>query len=78
MEHEAETMSLETLKQQPDYSSRDLFQWALEVGQKVCLEEIGKHSRETRYFKARARRLGVDWPEGFFQCTLDQLASGKR
>lgn len=49
---------------------RELAALALEIG-----EEVLPHLNETqsKYFEARARRAGVQWPEGFFQATIEEL-----
>lgn len=65
-----EQPSDEATKPYAGLRGRELVQWALGAGE-TCQDDLG--STQTRYFQAIARRVGVKWPDGFFESSVEQL-----
>ena len=49
---------------------RELVAWALGAGPE-SVRDLG--SMQVKYFQAVSRRAGVDWPEGFFASSVEDL-----
>ena len=54
-------------------AGRELVEWALAAGEERCVEELGHGSIPRRYLETVARRVGVTFSPGLFECSVEDL-----
>ena len=60
----------EVAKNLAGLSGRELIERALELGEE-CVDDL--NPVQERYFNTVAMRVGVKWPAGFFESSVEQL-----